>query len=32
DNPLAKRGLSVGQRLMYFATMWSYLSGFAAIV
>ncbi|WP_312171049.1 glycosyltransferase family 2 protein [Microbacterium sp.] len=32
DNPLVKRGLSVGQRLMYFATMWSYLSGFAAIV
>lgn len=32
DNPLAKRGLSIGQRLMYFATMWSYLSGFAAIV
>ena len=32
DNPLAKRGLSIGQRLMYFATMWSYLSGFAAVV
>lgn len=32
DNPLAKRGLSLGQRLMYLATMWSYLSGFAAIV
>lgn len=32
DNPLAKRGLSAGQRLMYFATMWSYLSGFAAVV
>jgi cellulose synthase (UDP-forming) len=31
DNPLAKKGLSVGQRLMYFATMWSYLSGFAAL-
>lgn len=31
DNPLVKRGLSFGQRLMYFATMWSYLSGFAAI-
>ena len=31
DNPLRKRGLSAGQRLMYFATMWSYLSGFAAI-
>ncbi|WP_341579598.1 glycosyltransferase [Microbacterium schleiferi] len=32
DNPLLKRGLSAGQRLMYFATMWSYLAGFAAVV
>lgn len=32
DNPLLKRGLSAGQRLMYFGTMWSYLSGFAAVV
>ncbi|WP_210479852.1 glycosyltransferase family 2 protein [Naasia sp. SYSU D00948] len=32
DNPLFKQGLSAGQRLMYFATMWSYLSGFVAIV
>ncbi|EQM72789.1 glycosyltransferase family 2 protein [Microbacterium maritypicum] len=32
DNPLVKRGLSAGQRLMYFSTMWTYLSGFAAIV
>ena len=32
ENPLAQRGLSLGQRLMYFATMWSYLSGFAAVV
>lgn len=32
DNPLVKRGLRLGQRLMYFATMWSYLSGFAALV
>lgn len=32
DNPLMKKGLAAGQRLMYFATMWSYLSGFAAIV
>ena len=32
DNPLVKRGLSWGQRLMYFATMYSYLSGFAALV
>ncbi|MBA2769593.1 MAG: glycosyltransferase [Sporichthyaceae bacterium] len=31
ENPFTKRGLSVGQRLMYFSTMWSYLSGFAAI-
>lgn len=31
ENPLVQRGLTVGQRLMYFATMWSYLSGFAAI-
>ena len=32
DNPLRKKGLSVGQRLMYFGTMWSYLSGFAAVI
>ncbi len=32
ENPLTRRGLKWGQRLMYFATMWSYLSGFAAIV
>lgn len=32
ENPLTQRGLTVAQRLMYFATMWSYLSGFAAIV
>jgi len=32
DNPLLKRGLSAGQRLMYFGTMWSYLSGFAAVI
>lgn len=31
ENPLTKAGLSFGQRVMYFATMWSYLSGFAAI-
>ncbi|MBO3664820.1 glycosyltransferase [Microbacterium sp. NEAU-LLB] len=31
-NPLTKRGLSIGQRLSYFATMWSYLTGFAALV
>lgn len=32
ENPLTVRGLKVGQRLMYLATMWSYLSGFAAVV
>ncbi|TDK25555.1 glycosyltransferase [Arthrobacter crusticola] len=32
ENPLVRRGLGPAQRLMYFATMWSYLSGFAAVV
>jgi cellulose synthase (UDP-forming) len=32
ENPLVQRGLTLAQRLMYFATMWSYLSGYAAIV
>jgi cellulose synthase (UDP-forming) len=32
ENPLLQRRLSVGQRLMYFGTMWSYLSGFPALV
>nr|WP_156610648.1 glycosyltransferase [Auraticoccus cholistanensis] len=32
ENPLVQRGLTWGQRLMYLATMWSYLSGFAAVV
>nr|WP_225443492.1 glycosyltransferase family 2 protein [Lolliginicoccus lacisalsi] len=32
ENPLIQRGLSAAQRLMYWATMWSYLAGFAAIV
>lgn len=32
ENPLTQRGLKWGQRLMYFATMWTYLSGFAAII
>jgi cellulose synthase (UDP-forming) len=32
ENPLTKRGLSPGQRMMYFATMWSYLCGFTAII
>lgn len=31
ENPLLQKGLSLGQRLMYWATMWSYLSGFAAV-
>ncbi|MDX6309451.1 MAG: hypothetical protein QOI06_2497 [Nocardioidaceae bacterium] len=32
ENPLRQKGLSLGQRLMYFSTMWTYLSGFAAVV
>jgi cellulose synthase (UDP-forming) len=32
ENPLLIKGLSLPQRLMYFSTMWSYLSGFATIV
>jgi cellulose synthase (UDP-forming) len=32
ENPLTQRRLSWAQRLMYFGTMWSYLSGFAALV
>lgn len=32
ENPLVQRGLTLVQRLLYFSTMWSYLSGFAAIV
>lgn len=32
DNPLTKPGLSWGQRLMYFMTMYSYFSGFASLV
>ncbi|WP_439032583.1 glycosyltransferase family 2 protein [Gordonia terrae] len=31
ENPLVQRGLTLTQRLMYWATMWSYLAGFAAI-
>ncbi len=31
-NPWRVPGLSAGQRLMYSATMWSYLSGFTAVV
>jgi cellulose synthase (UDP-forming) len=32
ENPLTKKGLSFPQRMMYFATMYSYLSGFFNIV
>lgn len=32
ENPLVQRGMTLAQRLMYFSTMWSYFSGFAAIV
>jgi cellulose synthase (UDP-forming) len=32
ENPLLLTGMNLVQRLMYFATMWSYLSGFAAVV
>ena len=32
ENPLFVRGLSLGQRLMYLATGWTYLSGFFAVV
>ena len=32
ENPLFAPGLRIGQRLMYFATMWSYLAGFFSIV
>lgn len=32
ENPLLQKGLNLGQRLMYFSTMWSYLSGFASVV
>ena len=32
ENPFRQRGLTMPQRLMYFSTMFSYLSGFAAVV
>ncbi|MFI7583637.1 glycosyltransferase [Kocuria sp. M1N1S27] len=32
ENPLLQRRLGWGQRLMHFATMWSCLGGFAAVV
>ena len=31
ENPLFCKGLTIPQRLMYLATIWSYLSGFAAV-
>ncbi len=32
DSPLTKKGLKPGQRLMYFATIYSYFSGFANLI
>ncbi|MDQ0676794.1 cellulose synthase (UDP-forming) [Arthrobacter pascens] len=32
ENPLVQPGFKLGQRLMYFATMWTYLSGYAAVI
>lgn len=32
ENPLRYPGLTLMQRLMYFSTMWSYLSGFFAVI
>jgi cellulose synthase (UDP-forming) len=32
DNPIFKSGLSLGQRLQYFTTMFSYFYGFAALI
>jgi cellulose synthase (UDP-forming) len=32
ENPFAQKGLTMAQKLMYWATMWSYLSGFAALI
>ncbi|WP_375504578.1 glycosyltransferase family 2 protein [uncultured Jatrophihabitans sp.] len=31
ENPLRQKGLSLAQKIMYLGTMWSYLSGFAAL-
>jgi cellulose synthase (UDP-forming) len=31
ENPFVQKGLSVGQKLMYWSTMYSYLAGFAAL-
>ncbi|MDO9379229.1 MAG: glycosyltransferase [Nocardioidaceae bacterium] len=32
ENPMVQQGLTVAQKLMYLGTMWSYLSGFFAVV
>jgi cellulose synthase (UDP-forming) len=32
DSPLTKKGLTLGQRLMYFGTIFSYFSGFSNLV
>lgn len=32
ESPWTQRGLTLAQRLMYSATMWSYLSGFATLI
>ncbi len=32
ENPLTQKRLTWGQRLMYFSTMWSYFSGFTAVI
>ena len=31
ENPFWQKGLSFAQKIMYFSTMWSYFSGFAAL-
>jgi cellulose synthase (UDP-forming) len=32
ENVFAMKGLSIGQRLMYFGTVWTYLSGFFTVI
>lgn len=32
ENPLWQPGLTLAQRVLYFGTMWSYLSGFGAVI
>jgi cellulose synthase (UDP-forming) len=32
ENPIAMKGLSLGQRIMYLTTSWTYLSGFFAVI